>query len=296
MRTYSFSLFWIVFLCNFLCNFAETAMAEPHRRVSRVVDGYQAKSESLPWMAHIHNGITFCSGALIDNRWLMTARHCVMDKAHLISASEINYSIFGLDGNRRPFRHAHEVYVYPGYSEDPIVDGLTDFALIKTEGKHHGVIPLTLNLEFVPDSEIRSLNSDSIEKTTYSYIAGWGYTRSGSRVSTPVLHWGVTPLQEVIQLDKHFVHLHSNFQDDHFDAHWYLLAGNSNGDFLDDCFGDSGGPLWLANSINSADATAIGIAISGTNSSCGKAGNLGIYLRLSVVKDFILSTIGPNNN
>ena len=263
-------------------------------RVKRVVDGNLAET-GLPWMAHIRNGKSYCSGALIGDRWLMTARHCVMNKGHPIPAKDIHYSLFDPDRNRTPFRNIDEVYIYPGYAENPIVDGLTDFALIKTKEIHNDVDKLELNLEFVPDSEIMGLNRDSTENAKYSYIAGWGYTRPANRVSVPKLHWGVTPLQQMTQLVKHFANKNSSFQDHHFDDNSYLLAGNYNSDFLDDCFGDSGGPIWLSNSITSTKATAIGIAIGSTSSGCGKSGDLGIYLRLSVVKDFIHSTIELNS-
>lgn len=43
----------------------------------RIVGGFEAIPHSWPWQVYITDDTFVCGASIIDNRWLITAAHCV---------------------------------------------------------------------------------------------------------------------------------------------------------------------------------------------------------------------------
>ncbi len=290
----------VLFLPAFMGFFCLSGNAGEHHIVKRVVYGEPAPDTHFPWMAGIDNARSQhpfdCGASLIGNRWLMTARHCVMyDFGALIPASRISFSLYALDGNRLPVRQIRNIYVNPGFNRHLNIDGHTDFALIETEDEFPDVPKLALSVDTLTDADITELYSESGVDNDSAYIAGWGATENGF-LSQASLQWASPPLLTRQEFTDSFGSLASGFTGEDF--HFHLLAGRFENTAADTCNGDSGSSLWLAPSPESEDAQAIGIVVSSADKRipCGAPGQVGIYLRLSTVKDFILSTKGISDS
>ncbi|KAJ7310430.1 hypothetical protein JRQ81_007345 [Phrynocephalus forsythii] len=60
-----------------------------------VVDMNSVKGE-VPWQVYMYSleGKGFCGGALIDDKWVVTAAHCLLHQHHTILAGEYNTDVF----------------------------------------------------------------------------------------------------------------------------------------------------------------------------------------------------------
>jgi len=64
----------------FLYYQADCGIRPPGARVRRLISGYDATPNSWPWMVSVQkNGNHWCGGVLINNRWVLTAAHCVYE-------------------------------------------------------------------------------------------------------------------------------------------------------------------------------------------------------------------------
>ncbi len=286
-------------LSGFYSLLNSAAAAEIRER--RVVHGERAQPHHFPWMAGLSKTTTSypytCSASLIGNRWLMTARHCVLLKnGRLVNPQVFRFKLYGIDDDQLPHRKIKNIYANPGRpkgydhdfsSAESAQDFHTDFALLETEDEFPEVEKLSLNYDFLEDSDIALLAQHASERKLTSYIAGFGYSHE-RHSDNRHLNWGMAVLKSSRQIKTLFpgIAVYPN------DFQYHFFAGLTEAEDTDTCNGDSGSPLWLAPAEDAGKAEAIGITITGSNSSCGHSGQAGIYLRLSTVKDFIISTKG----
>ncbi|CAB4061206.1 unnamed protein product [Lepeophtheirus salmonis] len=95
---------------------------------SKIIGGHEAARHQFPWLAFVTTG-GYCTGSVLDENWIITAKHCVLND----NWSEIRVGIHstgnGADEPYKQTRTSTEFYESP----------TGDFALIKLE------IPLELN-------------------------------------------------------------------------------------------------------------------------------------------------------
>jgi len=223
-----------------------------------VIGGKEAAVGAWPWqvalMADPSNGITqFCGGALIAGGWAMTAAHCVdtwgpgtlyvVAGRHRLSSS---------DGEALP---VSQIIVHPSWNRST---SHADIALLK----------LAVESSAVPVS----IDAISYPPGTEATVIGWGMIDPDDNSSaSDVLMQAAVPVFSSAQCTDAYG---STITDS------MLCAGKVG---ADSCFGDSGGPLMVAE--NGTDWHQIGIVSWGYG--CGSLGYPGVYTNVSVFRDWV---------
>ncbi|XP_026778585.3 ovochymase-1 [Pangasianodon hypophthalmus] len=149
----------------------------------KVVNVTEACPHSWPWQVSLQSGDDhYCSGTLIDERWVLTTRHCRAEAGDMVvlGAHDLNSM------------ESQQVSVKAVYSEpyDGSYPPLHDLALIYLS------VPAQLGSSVfpvcIPDEDLRFDQSSSCVTT------GWGYKRSTPNLSPNVLHQAqVNPLPDL---------------------------------------------------------------------------------------------------
>ncbi|XP_050391621.2 atrial natriuretic peptide-converting enzyme [Patella vulgata] len=102
-----------------------------HTSLLRIVNGDEALPASWPWLVSLHGGSAekfFCGASIINERWLLTAAHCVGGGVNIVKAWTIKAGATRRNtySRHRQVRHAKRLVRHPEFQ---IVDN--DIALIQ---------------------------------------------------------------------------------------------------------------------------------------------------------------------
>ncbi|XP_031204396.1 transmembrane protease serine 6 isoform X1 [Mastomys coucha] len=232
---------------------------------SRIVGGVVSSEGEWPWQASLQiRGRHICGGALIADRWVITAAHCFQEDS---MASPRLWTVF-LGKMRQNSRWPGEVsfkvsrlFLHPYHEED---SHDYDVALLQLD--HPVVYSATVRPVCLP------ARSHFFEPGQHCWITGWGAQREGGP--------GSSTLQKVdVQLVP---------QDLCSEAYRYqvtprmLCAGYRKGK-KDACQGDSGGPLVCKEP--SGRWFLAGLVSWGLG--CGRPNFFGVYTRVTRVINWI---------
>ncbi|KAL1484096.1 hypothetical protein MTO96_032769, partial [Rhipicephalus appendiculatus] len=239
----------------------------------RIFGGSEAVPGSWPWHVGIFTKEVFskhiCSGALISDRHVVTAAHCLMRKTSKmllvnLGAHEQN----NVEAGARTLEVA-EVCFHKGYKA-PHVNDIAILTLKETVNFTKSIGPVCL-----PDSK------HELPENTDTYVTGWGQYKADSVELSPKLK----------QLRTRTIS-HKTCIDD-YDSGMPDSVLCTSHDFGSSCKGDSGGPLvW-----NSGSAWFLEGVVSGGPVKCANPDDPLLFTKVPrQVDTFILPYIEAKND
>jgi secreted trypsin-like serine protease len=270
-----------ILLCLLLCcplgvraGDNKTTAVTPVDATSKILGGVQAAEGAWPWIAALLYAddpsvfyAQFCSGVLIDQRWVLTAAHCVQGmSASAIQVAVGAYDLTKFTGGRTPVK---SIRIHPQYSSTSLYN---DIALVEL-GVPSPVAPIALFSGESADNTPPSLLGRLVT------VLGWGLADSATSWYYPeILRQVNLPVVADSTCNAIYTYPISPAQ---------FCAGYYEG--KDACEGDSGGPA-----VVQVDGRWVHAGIVSAGVSCQLYyGWYGKYTRTSAHLAFIRQSV-PN--
>ncbi|XP_058816383.1 uncharacterized protein LOC131679667 [Topomyia yanbarensis] len=249
--------------------------------IDRIVNGEVAAVFEFPWMVLLQagSGKFVCGGTLISRRYVLTAAHCIKNASPITSVrlgeNDINSPIDCniIDNEKECAPPPQDIRVeenirHPQHSNRWKKNDIALLRLERAVEFSHSVRPICLPNE-TPEQQMID--------PPYFIVSGWGLTENGSSfdrlrfarlppVSLESCATSVRSLNTILKLDKS-----------------QICAGGV--DRVDNCSGDSGGPLQYIANITSR-VFQLGVVSFGVNS-CGSQSQPGVYTNVLYYMNWI---------
>ncbi|MCG7985260.1 MAG: trypsin-like serine protease [Candidatus Thiodiazotropha lotti] len=232
----------------------------------RIIGGSPAESNAYPWMTALiskTDSEQFCGGSLIDERWVITAAHCVQSE----SAGDIQVYIGGLSLTDRSDGEIHDIsyiYIHPDYGDDH------DLALLRL-AEPSSKQPITMSSrEF----------DNGLTDGSNLIVTGWGLTSKDENATG-----SFELLKADVPLRNHTQCVVNYLDNDGTEITDNMICAGSTDGTKDSCNGDSGGPLMALDGENKLNL--LGIVSFGSIEGCANASLPGVYTRVSRYLEWI---------
>jgi trypsin len=262
-------------LALLLLTAAALAAASP---ADAIVGGAVAPPGRWPWMVALLDSsepdagmAQYCGGVVIGAHRVLTAGHCVLDRA----SDEIDVLVGRLrlsepQGRRLP---VESISVFPGF-----VDG-------RQPGLDAAVLTVRANLGVPPLALARPEQAAAWAADAPAWTTGWG--RLNARRSPGGSFYWADQLRELglsVQGDAACENAYGlGWPDFPYRPSWLLCAGTAAGT-SGPCFGDSGGPL-----VVGAPGAWLDVGILSGGDACATPGYPDLYARVDRVSRFALA-------
>ncbi|KAH7955561.1 hypothetical protein HPB52_001367 [Rhipicephalus sanguineus] len=145
----------------------------------RIYGGYSAVPGSWPWQAGVytHRYQHFCGGALINDRYILTAAHCVWSKTSTSVRVHLGAYARRTVDNTEVIYKVEEVCAHPSFK--PSQRNSSDIAIIKLRD------PVTFTKTISP--VCLPSHKEALPVGSKYYVTGWGST-STARALIAALH------------------------------------------------------------------------------------------------------------
>ncbi|CAH1239262.1 ANGPTL1 [Branchiostoma lanceolatum] len=242
-----------------------------------IVGGAEAEPGEFPWQAMLWDtrptrNRFFCSGILINKRWVITAAHCIRElyltKEDFIVRLGKHTTVRGVrEASERSYK-ADRIIVHPDYNEDTLESDLALLRLAPPEVTFTEYI-LPICIPDVPEARQR------IQPGAIGTVSGWGALFAGGSASKKLMKI-ILPVVSMAQCRS------SHPQWAHVINQNVFCAGRKRGG-KDACKGDSGGPFAA---FYNGRWNLLGVVSWGDG--CALRGKYGVYTRLHRFRDWIM--------
>jgi len=290
------------FLAAAIAAFAAATIAAPANAASDsfITEGIKSADGAWPWQVRLFDGpqdpMGFCGGSLIDERWVLTAAHCV-EGGYI---PMVGYGANNLANLSRVGVEA--VFIHPDYS---------------LEAEEYGDVALLKLAEPVPSELLVELADDGTDASLDEYaltVSGWGATfdenldptildlfnlavrNNPGAVMRKAVKSGDMRVPEDLReatidhIDHEFCKQRYESLGAGFKVSNTEICAGSPGTGKDSCYGDSGGPLVAK--LPDGSFRQVGIVSWGYE--CGHPVFPGIYARVSSFVPWIDSVMKDN--
>ncbi|XP_017000829.3 LOW QUALITY PROTEIN: uncharacterized protein, partial [Drosophila takahashii] len=236
-----------------------SSSASPAKIQSRIVGGTTANISNFPFIVQLRRGTSLCGGSLLNDRWVITAAHCV--KGHSASDISVRAGTKTLDGSDGIVRSVDSIHIAPKFTTQKMN---MDAALLKLNASLTGT-----NIGTIKMATSRPTAGAKVR------IAGWGITREGSTTASQTLEAATIRVvkQRKCRTDYRGKASITN----------YMICARAAG--KDSCSGDSGGPVVINNSL---------VALVSFGYGCARAGYPGVYTLMSAVRPWANKVMANN--
>ncbi|CAG2224542.1 Trypsin beta,Trypsin delta,Chymotrypsin-like serine proteinase,Trypsin alpha,Chymotrypsin A,Trypsin delta/gamma-like protein CG30031,Chymotrypsin B [Mytilus edulis] len=259
---------FIIFLSVVVTTYGGVVIPEEEelsKQAKRIVGGSDTTIGKHPWQISLQRGTGSswshsCGGSIIDEKWVVTAAHCVEGSSTSSLRVAAGSTIWSEDVQTRNLK---DFTMHPDY--DGSASGYpNDIAVIELES------PLELNENV---DKVDMADEDGDFAGVECVISGWGQTGSGSIPET---------LQDVSMTVLSNSDCSTIWTGSINDGHICIGSDTDISDGRSACFGDSGGPMICQSKL--AGATSWG------SGSC--SGKPTVYTRVSQFRKWIRDQTG----
>ncbi len=262
------------------CFRAFPAAAAQETAQEKIVNG-EPVTVDWPWMVSI--GVAgmnpsrthFCGGVVVDQRFVLTAAHCVLDYLAAPDGLQLFIGKARLTDAGATIAQSDGIILHPAYDPQTLQN---DIALIRLVNP----LPAESAIPIVSAAE-----DQQVSPGQGGLMLGWGTTDSSFQLRPSVLQQALIPFVDSAQCQDR---LGLDFDPASMLCAGVLSSAPGKNDGVDACFGDSGGPLMLQ--------TGSGWKLAGLASwglACVSDRYWGVYTRASSFIDWIKEsrTIAP---
>lgn len=232
----------------------------------RITGGYPINVNQAPYQVSLQlDGQHHCGGSILNNRWILTAAHCV--NSGLAENYKVRTGITNLDHptSNSGLHNVEQIIVHPNYESPSKFNN--DIALIKVSGD------IIYNNDTQPIDLVSSVdNVYNVGQATK--VSGWGWTIPDVESSTKHLHMVDVP---IISNETASTQLDISSPNHPPLTNNMVATGSVGANRRGTCYGDSGGPLVTRNS--NGNKKLIGVVSWGVPRCIGNENSPSIYTK-----------------
>jgi secreted trypsin-like serine protease len=230
----------------------------------RIVGGQNARPYEFPWQVSVRKKATnghFCGGSVINDRWILTAAHCIIGKlAQTLTVVVGEHQRSVVQSSVRQVLNVAAVHLHPSYNT---VTQQNDIGLIQVDGS----ILFNDNIQPVCLAEAADLYVGRKCQTS-----GWGSTEFSVPSLTDILRYVTLNITSNTYCRTAL----AGIADVLISSDMICATDNSGNIVHDSCQGDSGGPLTVK---DSTDGTFRLVGVVSFGVGCA-SGYPGVYSRV----------------
>jgi len=238
-----------------------------HERLSKWINpviygGEEAEKGEFPHMVQLqYVGGHYCGASIINEKWVVTAAHCVDSGSDSMTVVAGQHSLNVDDGDEQE-REIQEVHIHPKYGSD---------------GYDYDIAVLEVAKPFDFNTLVQPISLWEEEDTPLGpgTVSGWGDDENG---------WTPDILKK-LDLEIYEKDLCKDAYGDIFTDNMLCATGSLDGGQCV-CFGDSGSPLYIEQ-----DGTKYQVGIVSWGNPCANAGYPAAYAEVGKFIDFVKDTV-----
>jgi len=242
--------------------------------LKQIVGGVAARPYEFPWQASMRRKATnshFCGGFIMNERWVMTASHCMSGETPAILSVVVgDHTRNDASNTVRRSMDVERIFMHEQYNSRTLVN---DIALVKLS------TPIPFSADIQPICAPEPTDQYVYRKTVCS---GWGTLSSGGACCPQTLQYVSMNTTTNAYCDQAYPR-------DTISADMICATDNTGSRDRDSCQGDSGGPL----SVREQDGSFTVTGIVSWGIGCA-SGYPGVYARVSHFNQWILDKLAAN--